>query len=569
MKTRCSHIGLALAATLATARLLCAEPAIENPAVMPEAMVSIALPDLHGFLDNVGVVAAKASPMMNGMMLKSMIGMQVADPVLAGIAPGKGLAIVAMDTTNIFAVIEVAEAQAGNYAKAAANKGLQARYENGLLLLATGTNQLSQAAQHAAKAQLLLARRSPTLRIASRPAAIVERNHAAIQGLLQMMPAMMGAGMAEAPGANPAAISGTLKILQGELGMLLSLASQCETDEIVVDPANGSIRISETCVPKAGTSLATLFAAPRTAQPNPRIQSGLLGGGMIAFDFTLGNPEALAAFVDREVRRLLPDLQITEEQAAPALASMAKWMKSYRGAGCETVDFDAEQGLAINYLFEVANEAAFLEMLKSMENDMAPMLDMYRGMGLPMSISVKMDAREYKGVKVHQMAIDMATTNLPPEEAQPIEALKLDHLVYEMAVVDGVMAGGTRIEAVIDRLTDSSAAPAPIKARSVYPEGGFYYMDYDVGRYLALAASLVPGEEGQSLKQVSALLQSADPITSAGFKADGRAMWSVNIPGDLVAQIGQAAMMIQMQQMQKQQLQQAVPPPALSAPAAR
>jgi hypothetical protein len=59
-------------------------------------------------------------------------------------------------------------------------------------------------------------------------------------------------------------------------------------------------------------------------------------------------------------------------------------------------------------------------------------------------------------------------------------------------------------------------------------------------------------------------MQGVDPITSAGFRTDGLAMWSVNIPGDLIGKVGQISMMMQMQKMQQQQtgVGQGMPQPA-------
>ena len=47
------------------------------------------------------------------------------------------------------------------------------------------------------------------------------------------------------------------------------------------------------------------------------------------------------------------------------------------------------------------------------------------------------------------------------------------------------------------------------------------------------------------------MLQGADPVTSAGFSENEAVMWSINIPGELIGKIGQAAMMIQMRQVQQ------------------
>ncbi len=67
-------------------------------------------------------------------MLKGMIGMQLGDPSLAGILPGRGLAVVVLDPANSFTVIEVEQAQSAAHAGALSAKGLVTKYDQGVLI---------------------------------------------------------------------------------------------------------------------------------------------------------------------------------------------------------------------------------------------------------------------------------------------------------------------------------------------------------------------------------------------------------------------------------------------------
>ncbi|VGO13797.1 hypothetical protein PDESU_02354 [Pontiella desulfatans] len=535
-----------------------AAPVIEKPAIMPEAMLSVTVSDVHGFIDEFGLVAAQSSPMMNGMMLKNLLGMQLGDPGLAGIAPGKGLAIVALDTTNIFAVIEVAEAQSAAYAGIATQKGMASTYSNGLLVLGGSEEQVAKGAGLSGRVQAkLLAKRSPTLRIAAQPAAIIERNNELIQGFLQSMPALLGASMMEAPGASTNSAATTAKILEGELRVLLSMSSQCKSGEVVLAPQGGSVKINETFVPMAGTALAKLVDSPSAPKGNPKVQSGLFGDGMVLVDFMMANPAALSDFIMAETENLFKTMQIKEVDVASLNGIMTKWMKLYSGAGCETFDFDADAGMSVNYLLEVNDEAASLALLKSMVKDMEPFMKLYESMGMPMKLVFKENVREHKGIKIHHLEMDISLEEMMAEQKKQMEALKMDNMGYDIAIFDGLMLytmGGTKIEGVIDRVKDNAATVSTVKARKVYPEGGFYYLDWDVARYMEMISAFMP-DDAQSpfAPQVIALMQGVDPITSAGFRQDGRVMWSINIPGDLIAKLGQIGMMMQMQQMQQQQ----------------
>ena len=542
-----------------TAITVQAAPTIEKPAVLREAMLSVTVPDLHGFIDGVGGIAGQSNPMMNGAMIKNMVGMQLGDPGLAGIAPGKGLAIVALDMTNMFTVIEVAEAQSAAYANIATTKGMQSKYANGLLVLGKTPELVEKGAAMSGKVQAkLLAKRSPTLRVAAQPAAIMERNKEAIDGFMQMMPAMMGAGMMQSPGATTNSMESTMAILESELRVLSSLAGQCEVAELVLAAKDGGLQISKTVVPKAGTALATLVGAPKTGKADPKIQAGILGDGdMLMMDFVIGNAEALTDFMAAEVKSLMAAMDFKDADPAMWVELMKKWTVLYAGTGAETFDFDAEDGMSVNYLLAVSDGTKALNLFKTMEQDMAPLLKLYENMGMTMSMAFKENVREYKGIKIHQLDMSFQMEDMPAEQKKQMEAMKLDDMTYELAVFEGKMLyamGATKIETLIDRVKDPATVIKPIKAHSVYPAGGFCYLDFDVGRYVEFISAFVPDEAKSGMQpQMVALLQGADPITSAGFRQDGRVMCSVNIPGDLIAKLSQMAMMMQMQQMQQQQ----------------
>ncbi len=546
---------IAVALGMVAGGLAQASPTIEKPVVLEEAMLSITVSDLHGLIDGIGSVAAQVSPMMNGMMLKNMAGMQLGDPGLVGIAPGKGLSIVALNPTNIFAVVEVAAAQVTAYTNALAPTGVQFEYANGLLVIGQTEEQVAKGLSHANAVQsTLLAKRSPVLRIALQPASIIERNNEQIQEMLKTMPMLMGQGMMQAPGATLDSTKITLKLLEGELRVLLSLASQCETVELVLAPQEGSLRISETYVPKAGTRLATLGNAPVLNQSNPRIKPGYLGGGAVQFDMTLSNPEALMQFFVEEAEQLSKEMDLSDIDLAGLLETKEKLWAVSGGSISEVVDFDGESGMGVGYLMDVKDEAEALVAIKESMQDFEPVRQLYEDLGMPISMEFKENAREYEGVAIHQFLVGISVTNQSPEVAEQLAFMNLTNLVYDLAITDGRMVatmGGNKIETILDRLKDENFKPVPLKARSVYPEGGFYYFDFDVAEYMGFIAAFMPDAKNPMLsQQMVSLFQGVEPITSAGFRADGSVMWSVNMPDELIAKIGQMAMMMQMQQAQ-------------------
>ena len=541
---------------------------VEKPSVVPDAMGCVVVSDLHGFIDGAGSVAAQVAPMMSGMMLKSMIGTQLGDPGLMGIAPGKGLAVVIMDQTNAFAVIEVGEAQIPAYIGALAAQGIQAKAVDGALVAAKTSDQVEQgAALISVVKEKLLARRSPALQVILRPAALVEKNDAQIQGMLQLMPMLMGMGMQQTPGMDPGAIQGMSQILGVEMRILLSLARQCDVAGIALSPKNGSLEISETFVPREGTRLSALLNAPKGDGDHPKIRSGLLGEAAIGMEAAMGNPEAVADFLVAEIEQVITEMNLQDVDVSMIVSNLKKCRDVYSGSFCQSVDFGGESGFAVNYAMAVKDEAAVLALFKTMQEDMGPLFKMYENMGMPMSMEFKENVREYKGVKIHQFKVAMSLEYLPEEQRMQMEGMSLSNMLFDMASVNGIMLyskDGTKMETLIDRIMDDSFTAPPLKARGVYPAGGFYYCDIDVAEYLSFAASMMPRDVGSPLPQIVAMLQGADPVTSAGFREDGAVMWSVNIPGSLIGKVGQAVLMMQMQQMQQQQtgFGQGMPQPA-------
>ena len=521
---------------------------------MPDAMGCVVVSDVHGFIDGVGSVAAQVNPMMSGMMIKNMIGMQLGDPGLAGIAPGKGLAVVIMDQTNAFAVIEVAEAQIAAYTTAFAAKGVQAKAVDGVLVIAKSSDQVEKGSTLVSVVkEKLLARRSPDLRLTLQPAALIEKNDAQIQGMLQMMPMMMGMGMQQTPGMDMSSMQSMARILEAEIRVLLSLAGQCDTAVIVLAPKDGSLAISKTFVAGEGTDLANLLNAPKVATVDPRMQSGLLGDAAVAVDAAMANPGAVTDFLVAETEKVIKEMNLQDLDITGVVSCMKKWMNIYDGSFCETFDFGDGDGFTVNYALAVKDEAEALALFKTLKEDMGPFIKLYENMGMPMTMEFKENVREHKGAGIHQFKVTMSLNHLPEMQRMQMEGMNLTNMLYDVAIVNGTMLysmGEAKMETLIDRIMDDAFTASPLKARGVYPAGAFYYCDFDVAKYLSFTASLMPQVPENPLPQIAAMLQGADPVTSAGFREEGAVMWSLNIPGELIGKIGQAAMMIQMRQMQ-------------------
>ena len=520
----------------------------EVPVTLPDTSYSVTVSDFHGFLDGVGLIAAKVNPQINGMMLKMILGMQLGDPGLAGIAAGKGLAIVSPDSTNMYAVIEVSEAQAPMYANLVTSQGMQSAYTNDVLVVGQTVELLEEGIKNTADVKsLLLANRSPSLRVVTSPSALMKENEGLIQGYLESLPALIQTSIMMEEGAETNAAVMASKVLEGELALLVSLTEQCETAEIELLPSEGALRINETLVPEAGTPLAKLLSAPKTAKPNARIQSGLLGEGMFRSDMVIGNPDAFIEFFSVELEKMIAVMDLKDVDSKESVETSKKWLGVCAGATGEMFSMDSESGIENAKLMEVADEAATLELYKTMSEDLKGFLNLYEALGMPVAIEFKENIRAHKEIQIHEFLMKIDVSEMPAEQKEQFAAMNLDNMRYELALFDGMAlfyTGDEKIETLIDRIQDTSIKPEALEARSLYPDGGFFYMDFNTAQYLEMIAGFIPAEQqGSTMPQLIALMQGADPVTMAGFSGNGVVKWSVNFPGDLLAKIGTIAMM--------------------------
>ena len=526
---------------------------IEKPVVIKEAMLSATVSDLHGFIDGIGSVASQINPMLNGMMIKMQLGAQIGDPGLSGLAPGSGLAVVLMDPTNVFAVAEIEEAQKDLYAGLVEGMGLSVKYSEGLLVACSDESQLDKyAALAPAVQQQLLAKRSPSIRVSCEPQALISRYENEIQTGLQMMISGMqmeldGSGM------------DVSRLLEGEVRVLLSLARQCATAEIELDPRNGTIRVNETVVAVPESHLNALLKASAANTATAGLHCGVLKTSAVSYDGLLPNSEALATFIKVEAAELASAMSLSEDALTNWVDCYKKWLDISTGTVCETFGF-GENGTFMSYrgAMAVKADAKVVDLFKAMGDDMKPILAMYEKAGVPMSIEFTENARAYKEIKIHQLKMAFSPVN--PEIQMVFEMMKLTDFTMDIALVDGTLlyAMGDKIEELIDRVQDTDLNAKKLAARGVYPSGGTCYIDVDIVKYIRGLIEILPEEAAGDMAEMKpflSILDGSDPITMAAFQDNGAAQFSLNIPESLISKIGQAAMMAMMQMQQGMQMQ--------------
>lgn len=531
-------------------------PAIDAPVTMNDAKLSVTVSDLPGFLDEAGQVAAQVSPMINGTMLKMMLGSKVGDPQLTGIAPSNGLAVVMMSETNFFAVLEVAPALADTYTQSLQGLGLLAEMQDDLLVVAMDSEQLAAAKPLAStvQAELLAADRSASLRVAVRASDVVSSYEPMINAGLEKMLAEMKQGMAAA--GEPMDVS---KVLEAEVTVLLSLARQVDAYELVVLPVDGGIHTEETIQPVAGSRLAAYCDAPAEQDWNSEISSGLLPEkSMFEFEGCLRRPAALQSFVHGEVDNLVQSMGIDSSVKDDWNAYMDRWFDAMGSTFCESIFSADDNPFGFAVFCDVVDEDAMLEAYRTMSDDLEAigLFTFYESMGMPLSMVFEENADSYSGVSIHNFKMNYDLSGMTSEETAMMKSM-LGDMTYRLAIHDGVMAASydsSTMQSAINKLQGGVVPPSQMAARDVFPAGGIFYADLDVGAYFAFASSLVPagvpqGGAVQMMDMIGTTLEGADPIVFSAYCNSGRFKFCSQISPVLIARIAQAAQLAAMNAM--------------------
>lgn len=527
-------------------------PAIASPLSVKDALVTITIPDVDGLLDASGPVISSLFPTMSPQLIRMMAGSRIGDPQLAGFAPGKGLAFVVMDESVRFAVAEVVPSQIPVYMENLKAKGMLAKEKDGFLLIGNTAMQLRNAERISSEvwAALLSANREPAIRVALRPADLISGNETKISAGLQKMLSRLQ----RASGSND--IAGIGKVLDAEFRLLLSIGSQIDSLEIAVCPVDDSLQVSEVIEPVAGSRLAAFFNEPAVKGFNPQLSSGTLPKGAVRLEARLRNPDALNTLLTGELAALSQTAGLRAEQVDACSSYMKRWLSALGGTVCESV-FTLDDGkLAVGYLADLNDESATLALLRNTPADMdaTGLPDLYRQIGIPLTVEFKENARVYDGIKIHQLNMKFSTENLPVEQQDLLKAMQGD-MTFDLAIYKKTLlcvTGGDGLEEMIDRLKNSGTPPAPLAARGAFPSGGTYYADVDVGAYLSLVNAIAKTTEASgSLQKMADVLAGADPVVLSGFCNNGRMKACVKVSSGLLARLAQAGQVLAMEAAQK------------------
>jgi hypothetical protein len=217
---------------------------------------------------------------------------------------------------------------------------------------------------------------------------------------------------------------------------------------------------------------------------------------------------------------------------------MELWPKLFSGSMAETVSMDPEHGFSVEFMVAMRETENFPALLESLFNLMKPMMSMYEDMGMPMNFDLKLNARSHGDLQIHQYNFMYDLEKMEPQAAEQIRAMGMEKMMSELTVLDNRLLwtmGSSSLDDLIARIRKGELGKNSLHARSVYPAGGFYYYDMDMGEYFVLIAGMMPPEaELVMFDTLAENLKESPPLSGAGFRQENRIQFNNLIPAGFI-----------------------------------
>jgi hypothetical protein len=222
-------------------------------------------------------------------------------------------------------------------------------------------------------------------------------------------------------------------------------------------------------------------------------------------------------------------------------AGLDKWFGGSMAMAMRSPD---GKGFSSDFAMAVSDEASYLAVMEKGAGLMAPggpWGELYKNMGMPITLSLEKNARQHGGVPVHRYRVTFDIKGLPEAQAAQMKAMMKDN---EFACVKGWVIGSQEpaaLDALIDRAQGKGdGGGLSLHAVKVFGEGRHGYGDVDFVGLMKAAISMGPAEANP----VAALLKTlkpGEPMTFAMTLGDGRALAQSRIPLDPFIQMAKAA----------------------------
>ncbi len=489
-------------------------------------------------------------------MLLAQAGQMLGDPNLAALDAGKPIVALVLTPTDPNAPPPVAlmltVKDAKPYEALLKAQGLAAKATGGLLLGALTPDALAAAEALVPTYQKVA--QDPgacDLRIYGSMERLLKAYGPMLYGLLDSAISSMGALMALAPEGEQGA--GAMKLLRLEVKAMMILLGQMGELQLDLTLSPDAIRTDAIVTGKAGAAMADLLAATPSAQ-NPGLAL-LPAGGVMRGSFQMEG-KRLGVFTGKILELLATDPEMQKLLTPDFKESMALLETWFGDSTAMTMRALEGKGLVGDTVMAVKDPAACMTTMEKSAALFSPggaWYELYKQMGMPMSMALKKDVRKHGDVAVHcfKVAI-LKVEGMPAEQVEQMKAMMKD---TEFAFAKGYYLASqdpASLDAMIDRtLKGGTTAVNPLHAAKVFGAGRHGYLDMDLVGLMKLGIAM----GGPAAAQAGAMfdgLKPGEPMTMAVTIGDGRMLFQMRIP------LGAYADLIKSMQ--------AAPPPGGAAP---
>jgi hypothetical protein len=388
----------------------------------------------------------------------------------------------------------------------------------------------------------------------------------AMQGLKGATGAMQG------PNVNAAGKAQAEMAVDMYASMLDSLMNETRFVSLSLEPSATALRAAVTVAALPETQMADMLkGAP--SKLDAKMLNYFRDGAAMNFAFSLDPAKwskLNALYVDMMLKFMGKSLS---PESAEALKKMALDSTEAVGGtivGSIAVDTENKPPFDIRYVAALKDQAKFNQVLDEVAKMMNPggaLADLYKEMGIRMTVDLKRKAADYKGVDIDSMRFSVAMTDANSPEKKAIAAMYGNGITVQMAATNGflvyVMASdpNAAIREMINQVKAGGPAKMPSEAQNALQlipgaEKGSLCVTLNVLRLMQMVAAMAP----TPMPVPQAPAASPSDVALAGTCGDGKVSMEVAVPKQQVMEIMGAAMQMQQQKMQKQMQQQGTQP---------
>ncbi len=512
-------------------------------------MGCVIIPDLEASINHIEEIAAAFAPEQAPKgMLKRQIGTMLNDPGLIYLDDVMPLVLMVLKTDQPSepppTVLFMRHTADQPYGEAAQRAGMVTKVVAGVLMLARTPDVLEMAEELVPEYRKIASSAVKSdARLCLDIDRIMEVYGSKIQAQVDtMVETFSGLAAMGRPGASPEQTAQMAKLLKLEAKALLVLLVDIELIQLDLNLAADAIVIDEIVVAKAGSGLADLFGGQAVGENNAL---GVLSEpGFLTYALQL-DPKRLSEFALRFIEQLKEDPDAADfltPELVQLYEGIGEWLGSDMAFTMRQID---DMPFASETIMQVKDEAKCLTMVEQGMSLLAPgsaFSNMYKEMGMELSMALEKEVRNHAGVPIHRIRMDLDMPDIPEAQAAQMKKMMKD---MEVAFAKGYYLASqdpASLDKMIDRILGGPRADGvSLRAREVFGVGQCVYADLEfiamMKAAMAMAPPGTPNPVGMFLDQVT----STEPMVSAAAWTAGRTQVKVRIPLSPFIEIARAA----------------------------